>query len=63
MDSYQKMLKQDISLVAEYYRKSIIKTEQQKMLEGLLVKDDNFFKADEIADICCGGGDFELSPC
>ncbi|MBV6493614.1 MAG: hypothetical protein LDLANPLL_01637 [Turneriella sp.] len=56
MDSYKKTIKDDIALSSEYFKKSIVKTEQQKMLERLLDKDDSFLKAKQIADICTGGG-------
>jgi len=56
MDDYKKGLKNNLGIVQEYYTKSIVKTEQQKMLEKLLLKNGNFTKHNEIADIACGGG-------
>ena len=56
MDEYKKSMKSDIDKTKEYYEKSIVKTEQQKMLENLLSSDYVFRKAENIADIACGGG-------
>lgn len=54
-DSYQQGLKKDREKSAEYFKKSIIKTEQQKFLETLLAKHDHS-KEYQIADVACGGG-------
>lgn len=56
MDEYKKCLKSDMGKMTDYYKKSLIKTEQQKMLEDLLKNDLVFHKAKIIADIACGGG-------
>lgn len=56
MDNYKKGMKNDLKIVHEYYRKSLVKTEQQKMLEQLLLKNNGFINNYEIADIACGGG-------
>ena len=60
MDEYKKSLTSDIKNSREYYLKSVIKTEQQKMFENLLSNDSKFKDNLEIADIACGG-DIELS--
>ena len=56
MDEYKQVLKNDIEIAKKYYRSSIIKTEQQKMLEVLLASDQKFGQSREMADIACGGG-------
>ena len=56
MDEYILALKIDKELTEEYFKKSLEKTEQQKMLESLLLKDEVFLSALNIADIACGGG-------
>jgi methionine biosynthesis protein metW len=56
MDEYKQVLKSDIELAKKYYLSSIKKTEQQKMLESLLVSDKKFEQSRDIADIACGGG-------
>jgi len=56
MDNYKTSMKYDLKEVQDYYSKSIIKTEQQKYLEKLLLEDENFLSKNEIADIACGGG-------
>jgi|GEM_PF-760139 len=56
MDEYKKSLRSDIGKTKEYYEKSMMKTEQQKLLEKLLVYDEVFHQAKNIADIACGGG-------
>ncbi len=52
MDDYKKSLQSDLKKTQDYYSKSIIKTEQQKMLKKILENDDNIM----ISDIACGGG-------
>ncbi len=60
-DEYQKFLKANAKQNDLYYRKSAItKTEQQKFLEKLLSNNKHFSGKLEIADIACGGGQFEL---
>lgn len=54
MDDYSTYLDKDKDLTLAYYKKSIIKTEQQKFLETLLPQKDE--RPLNIADICCGGG-------
>ncbi len=56
MNNYIKSLKLDIENTEVYLKKSMDKTEQQKMLESLLLKDKVFLSALNIADIACGGG-------
>ncbi len=56
MDEYKQTLEKDLDLTKKYYQKSMIKTEQQKMLELLLEKNNNFKKYKKIGDIACGGG-------
>lgn len=53
---YVKAIIEDTELMEIYWRKSIVKTQQQLFLERLLARDTSFMNADEIADICCGGG-------
>jgi ubiquinone/menaquinone biosynthesis C-methylase UbiE len=53
-DEYVKGLQARSEKTKEYYKKSIVKTEQQKFLEKLLADSRNSFS--EIADIACGGG-------
>jgi ubiquinone/menaquinone biosynthesis C-methylase UbiE len=55
-DNYKKLLTLDKKESIEYFRKSLQKTEQQKLLESLLKKDNGFLNAQNIADIACGGG-------
>ncbi len=54
MDDYKKALKQDATVFENYYKKSLVKTEQQKFLEHFLEKET--IKPQKIADIACGGG-------
>lgn len=54
MDEYKGALKKDLQETIHYYTKSINKTEQQKMLEKLLEKDDVFQNAQDILDAACG---------
>ena len=56
MDFYKKHLISNVDKTREYYMKSIVKTEQQKMLEFLLERDDGFINSINIADIATGGG-------
>jgi len=53
-DDYAKGLKLDKNSYEDYFRKSLVKTEQQKFLETLFSFDllDDY----KIADIACGGG-------
>lgn len=54
-DAYLKGLQADKEKTHTYYTKSLaVKTEQQKMLEGLLLKENKKFE--NIADVACGGG-------
>jgi len=53
-DSYTKGLKVDKEEFDNYFKKSIVKTEQQKYLETLFDFDTK--KKYNIADIACGGG-------
>lgn len=53
-DNYTKGLKKDKDKFDEYFKKSIVKTEQQKFLETLFDLDP--LKNYQIADIACGGG-------
>jgi ubiquinone/menaquinone biosynthesis C-methylase UbiE len=53
-DKYVKGLQARSGLTKEYYKKSIIKTEQQKFLEKLLAGSGHSFT--NVADIACGGG-------
>jgi len=50
---YNEFLKMDKNQTIDYFKKSIIKTEQQKFLETLIKSSDKNLK---IADIACGGG-------
>jgi ubiquinone/menaquinone biosynthesis C-methylase UbiE len=62
MDSYKLALNIDTGNTSEYFLKSLIKNEQQKFLEQILLCLDNL-KSYNIADIACGGGtlSFHLS--
>ncbi|HLG04002.1 MAG TPA: class I SAM-dependent methyltransferase [Bacteroidia bacterium] len=51
---YIKALQASREQTEAYYRKSLVKTEQQKFLEQLLLKTKTEFQ--NIADIACGGG-------
>src|SRR5215475_11278079 len=53
-DDYIKGLQTNREITEDYYRKSILKTEQQKFLEEILTQDQ--FTPSLIADIACGGG-------
>jgi ubiquinone/menaquinone biosynthesis C-methylase UbiE len=53
-DKYIKALQKGKEETAAYYKKSLVKTEQQKFLEKLL--SDSGKKFPKIADIACGGG-------
>ena len=55
-DSYHNSLKDNSEHFEKYYLKSFQKTEQQKFLESLLLKNENEFSNVTIADIACGGG-------
>ena len=55
MDNYLKALQKDKEITLGYYKKSLIKTEQHKLLEKLL-KAENTEEIHTIADIACGGG-------
>jgi ubiquinone/menaquinone biosynthesis C-methylase UbiE len=55
-DMYMAMLKKDEALAENYYKKSIIKTEQQKFLEKLLNAEAWTEEQFKIADVACGGG-------
>ena len=52
-NEYIKGLQSNKDLTNGYYAKSVVKTEQQKLLETLLKKNANALK---IADVACGGG-------
>jgi ubiquinone/menaquinone biosynthesis C-methylase UbiE len=52
--SYIRSLQQNKEITEEYYRKSIIKTEQQKFIEKFLTSFGYNFST--IADVACGGG-------
>lgn len=56
MDDYKKSLKNNYSDFEQYLKKSINKTEQQKVLEEILLMDEHFKNALSIADFACGGG-------
>jgi len=53
-DDYLRALKANKKNSEEYYRKSFVKTEQQKFLETLLKKEGRNFV--NVADVACGGG-------
>ena len=53
-DNYIKALQSSKEKTADYYKKSVVKTEQQKFLEKLLAGKNKKFS--KIADIACGGG-------
>jgi ubiquinone/menaquinone biosynthesis C-methylase UbiE len=53
-DAYVKALQAQSDSTNAYYKKSIVKTEQQKFLERLLAETGKQFS--DIADIACGGG-------
>ena len=53
-NDYIKGLQKSKEETAAYYKKSIVKTEQQKFLEKLLAEKNQKFSS--IADIACGGG-------
>jgi ubiquinone/menaquinone biosynthesis C-methylase UbiE len=53
-DGYLEALRTDRSATEAYYTKSVVKTEQQKMLERLLDASGRTFES--VADIACGGG-------
>jgi ubiquinone/menaquinone biosynthesis C-methylase UbiE len=53
-DKYVKALQLSKEQTEAYYKKSIVKTEQQKFLERLLIQKNKKFSS--IADIACGGG-------
>ena len=53
-NEYVKALQANSEETRKYYAKSIVKTEQQKFLEVLLLDSGKVFK--DIADIACGGG-------
>lgn len=53
-NDYVKALQSNSEETKKYYVKSIVKTEQQKFLETLLLDSGKIFK--DIADIACGGG-------
>lgn len=55
-NSYLQAFVSDSVLAEEYYKKSLIKTEQQKFLEKILSKDTSFGHAINVADVACGGG-------
>lgn len=55
-DAYLKFLQEDKDSVANYYRKSLVKTEQQKFLEYLLRQHGMCQEGLVVADIACGGG-------
>lgn len=53
-DDYIKALQASKAETEAYYKKSIVKTEQQKFLEALLAASGKQFS--DVADIACGGG-------
>lgn len=53
-DGYLKALQADRAASQAYYARSVVKTEQQKMLERLLDATGRTF--DSVADVACGGG-------
>lgn len=63
MDNYKKSLQNDKKIAAEFYKKSLIKTQQQIFLENLLLKNNKFANAKQLGDFACGGGtlSFHLS--
>lgn len=60
-ENYVRHLQENKEIVTEYYRKSLIKTEQQKFLDKFLLEKKAQFST--IADLACGGGtlSFHLS--
>lgn len=54
-DSYLSSIKTNQAFFEEYYKKSFVKTEQQKFLEKLLETEKEKTKL-QIADVACGGG-------
>lgn len=59
---YVSLLEKDKHQSQDYFKKSIVKTEQQKFLEELLMTQDSLGNY-KIADVACGGGtlSFHLS--
>ena len=55
-DDYHKSLVNNSEHFEKYYKKSFQKTEQQKFLESILLKNETNFADCKIADIACGGG-------
>jgi ubiquinone/menaquinone biosynthesis C-methylase UbiE len=55
-DTYRAILGKDTALVENYYKKSVLKTEQQKFLEKLLNAEKRTMDKFRIADVACGGG-------
>jgi len=55
-NGYLQAFTADKVLAQKYYKKSLVKTEQQKLLEEILSKDESFSRAVNIADVACGGG-------
>jgi ubiquinone/menaquinone biosynthesis C-methylase UbiE len=53
-DQYKQGLESDKNKFEDYFRKSVVKTEQQKFLESLLVSGST--ERLKVADIACGGG-------
>jgi ubiquinone/menaquinone biosynthesis C-methylase UbiE len=55
VDDYKKALQADATRTVSYYNKSLAtKTEQQKVLEQMLLEEGRAFEM--IADVACGGG-------
>lgn len=57
-DGYLRLIEANQEHAKEYYLKSLNKTEQQKMLEELLLQNNtlDFQASYKIADLACGGG-------
>src|SRR5689334_16540970 len=53
-NEYIRGLQSNRQIASDYYRKSIVKTEQQKLLEKII--SENAYQFQMIADIACGGG-------
>src|SRR6476661_5678707 len=51
---YVRGLQSNSKIATDYYKKSLVKTEQQKLLEKILSENGDKFQA--VADIACGGG-------
>jgi ubiquinone/menaquinone biosynthesis C-methylase UbiE len=56
MNKYIDFLQSDSKRAYDYYTKSIVKTEQQKQLERLVMEKEDASQLLNVADIACGGG-------